>query len=191
MKIDINFENLDKIIEDVIKHNTGEIIEDWVRQTVQSTLERDYKDIIENKVHEEIKTAIDSYINNYKISLGNPLAGEDIQYFTPHEYINYTIANVFDKKVLTEEVTDSWSGRKEKKETSFEDFLKSKFDFTKTIKMYMDDFAKDLRLQINSLLKESYNKATRDAISDVVLDTIMENDKFKSISNNLKRLGEG
>ena len=54
----------------------------------------------------------------------------------------------------------------------------------------MTDFSKKLRDEVTTHMQNSYNKATRDALSDVVMDTIMENEKFKNISNNIKRLGE-
>ena len=52
----------------------------------------------------------------------------------------------------------------------------------------MTNLAKEVKQAVNITLKNDYNKALKEALSDVVYDAIMENEKFKNISDNIKRL---
>lgn len=190
MKITIEMENLNKIVEDAIAKNTDTTIQEYVAEKTKSILDAQYKEIIEELVNNAVKQSINQYIDNYFITVGNPFTGSEPRTFTPREYINHTIAEIFEKKLFTEQVTDSWSGRKDTKTITFEEYLKKQFDFSAEIKKHMDSFSASLKREVKANLESAYNRATRDALSDVVMDTIMENEKFKNISNNIKRLGE-
>ena len=190
MKITVEMENLNKIVEDCIKNNTNEVIQDYVAIKTKEILEEQYKDVIEDAVSKAIAKSIEDYIDNYEIKIGNPFDGQEEQVFTPKSYINNQIKKTFEDEMLITERVDSWSGRKETRKISFADFINNTFDIEGTIKKYMTDFSKKLRDEVTTHMQNSYNKATRDALSDVVMDTIMENEKFKNISNNIKRLGE-
>ena len=190
MKIVIEMENLNKIIEESIAKNTGDTIEGYVEQKTKSILEDKYKENIDIQVNEAVKNAILHYLETFQITVGNPFNNEELRTFTPREYINHTISDIFEKKILTEKVKDRWSGREELKSISFEQYLKQNFDVEAIIKKHMETFASNLRRDINNILEKEYNKATREALSDVVMDTIMENEKFKKVSDGIRRLGE-
>lgn len=190
MKITIEMENLNKIVEETVKNNTEETIQDYVAQKTKSILDESYRDIIDEQINSAIKQSIQTYLDCYQIQVGNPFNGEELRTFTPREYINHTISEIFEKKMFTKEVEDSWSGQKKVKTTTFEEYMKLHFDFASEIKKYMDSFAAGLRREVKNKLESEYNRATREALSDVVMDTIMENEKFKNISNSIKRLGE-
>lgn len=190
MKITIEMENLNSIVEEAIKNNTNRTIQDYVAKKTESILDDRYKELIDEQINNAVKESINQYLDNHKIQVGNPFNGEELRTFTPREYINYTISSIFENKILVEEVKDSWSGRKDTKKISFEEYIKNRFDFTKEIKKHMDTFSYNLRREVRDNLEKEYSRATRDALSDVVMDTIMENERFKNISNNIKRLGE-
>jgi hypothetical protein len=189
MKITIEMENLNKIVEDAIAKNTDNTIQEYVAEKTKSILDAQYKETIEELVNNAVKQSINQYIDNYSITVGNPFTGEQTRTFTPREYINHTIAEIFEKKLFTE-VTSSYYGGKDTKTITFEEYIKKSFDFNAEIKKHMDSFSTSLKREVKANLENAYNRATRDALSDVVMDTIMENEKFKNISNNIKRLGE-
>ena len=102
MKVTIEMDNLQGIIEAAVKENTGEVIQDWVEQKTKSILERDYSDIINDVVTAKMKEYINTYIESYQISVGGGFDGTPVQYFTPREYINKIISDTFrDKKLVT------------------------------------------------------------------------------------------
>lgn len=189
MKITIEMENLNKIVEEAIKQNTEATIQDYVAQKTAAILEASYKKAIEEQVETAIKQSINTYLDTFEIKIGNPFDGQAEQTFTPTAYINHKIAELFEKEIFTEQVKQPWSNSTTSRTISFVDYINKRFDIDNAIKTHMDKFAKSLRDEVRVHLEQAYNKATRDALSDVVVDTIMENEKFKSINNNIKRLG--
>lgn len=190
MKITIEMENLNKLIEETVRKNTEDTLDEYVAEKTKAVLEEQYGEKIEEAVSLAIAKAIENYIMTYEIKVGNPFDGQEEKIYTPMQYINATIQKIFEDEILIQEKQDSWSGRKEIKKISFKDYIKSQFDIDGAIQKHMNDFSSKLRKEVNSHMESAYNKATRDAISDVVLDTIMENEKFKNINDNIKKLGE-
>lgn len=190
MKITIEMENLNSIIEQAVERNTSEVIEEFVKHQTKDILEKNYSAMIEEEVTKRMEEYISTYIENYQIAMGgNGLSDATIQYYTPREYINKTIDDIFrDKKFTT--VEENCYGDKCKKEISFEQFVKEHLNPTAQIKRHMESLAKGVKSDVNSLLKNEYDKALRDALSGVVMDVIMQNDAFKNINNNIKRLGD-
>lgn len=189
MKITIDMENLNSIIEDVVKKNTEEVLEDFVSQRVRTSLESNFGKIIEEEVSDKMREYIQTYLESYVITVGGGLSEDGVQQYTPREYINKIINNTFRDRKLTTYVKGSY-GDITKKEVTFEEFIKDSLDPTSQIKRHMELFAKDVKGQVNSLLKTEYNNALMKALSGVVMDTIMEDEEFKRINDSIKRLSE-
>lgn len=189
MKVTIEMDNLQGIIEEAAKQNTKEVIEDWVKERTQSILDKDYKDIINEVVTAKIKEYITTYIDCYQISVGGGLDGTPIQYYTPREYINKIITDTFRDKKLTTYVERSYGGR-DKKEVTFEEFIKEHLNPTYEIQHHMEALGKSVKNEVSALLKKEYDKSLQNALSGVIMDVIMENEAFKNVNDNIKRLGD-
>ncbi len=189
MKVTIEMDNLQAMIEAAAKQNTQEVIEDWVRQTTTSILDRDYKDIINEVVTSKMKEYITTYIDCYQISVGGGFDGTPVQYYTPREYINKIISDTFRDKKLTTYVERSYGGR-DKKEVTFEELIKDHLNPTFEIQRHMEALGKSVKSEVSSLLKKEYDKSLQNALSGVIMDVIMENEAFKNVNDNIKRLGE-
>ena len=189
MKVTIEMDNLQSIIEAAAEKNTAEVIEDWVRQTTKSILDRDYKNAIEEVVTAKIKEYINTYIENYQIAVGGGFDDTAIQYYTPREYINKIISDTFRDRKLTTYVERSYGGR-DKKEVTFEELIKEHLNPTFEIQRHMESLAKGVKSEVSTLLKKEYDKSLQNALSGVIMDVIMENEAFKNVNNNIKRLSE-
>jgi len=189
MKVTIEMDNLQSVIEGAVKKNTGEVIEDWVRQTTTSILDRDYKEVIEEVVTSKMKECIDTYISNYQLAVGGGFEGTPIQYYTPHEYINKIISDTFRDKKFTTYVERPYGG-KDKKEVTFGELIKDILNPTLEIQRHMESLAKGVKSEVNILLKKEYDKSLQNALSGVIMDVIMQNQEFKNINDNIKRLGD-
>lgn len=190
MKVTIEFNDLQRLIEDVAKKQTEETIDEAVREVIKGIVERDYKQTIESKVNELLESFVINYIDGYQMLIGGGGLGEEPVYKTPKEYINDKINHMFTTKTLTTTVKDSYYSSERTKEVTFEEFIRKEFDPTSTIERKMKEVAGDVRRQTDALIKKEYDKALSNALSATIVDVIMENDAFKSINSKIGRLSE-
>lgn len=188
MKITIDMENLGSIIESAVKENTKETISDYVDKKTKSMLESQYGKIIEEEVDKKMREYVSNYLETYELKVGGGFGEEEVKTYTPKQYINKLISETFEKKGFTVTKKDSYYGNTRTETVSFEDFIKKEMDVDCQIKQHMTNLAKEVKQAVNISLKNDYNKALKEALSDVVYDAIMENEKFKNISDNIKRL---
>ena len=188
MKITIDMENLGGIIEEAVKENTKETISDYVDKKTKSMLESQYGKIIEEEVDKKMREYVSNYLETYELKVGGGFGEEEVKTYTPKQYINKLISETFEKKGFTVTERDSYYGGTKTKTVSFEDFIKKEMNVDGEIKSHMTALAKEVKQAVNISLKNDYNKALKEALSDVVYDAIMENEKFRNISNSIKRL---
>lgn len=189
MKVTVEMENLNSLIEAAVKKITEEALDDYVAQEVKNSLARNFGKIIEEEVTAKMREYITTYLESYLITVGGGLCGDDIQQYTPREYINKIINDTFRDKKLTTYTESSYGGRN-KKEVTFEDFIKEALNPTAEIQRHMKKLAEDVKREVNSLLKSEYDKSLQNALSGVIMDVIMENEAFKSVNSSIKRLSE-
>ena len=187
MKITLDLENLQGVIEEVAKKQTGEAIEDAIRSVATSFINANYKDKIEQITNEILEQSIRDYIDKTEIPIGTGLGCEPIM-MTPRQYINSTIEKTFQDKTFTIKVEGTY--RTEERKIGFDDFIKSELNPTTQIQAAMKDFARDTKSEINRLIKDTYNSELSKAVGASVVDVIFESEQFKRINNNIKRLSE-
>ena len=54
----------------------------------------------------------------------------------------------------------------------------------------MEALGKSVKNEVSALLKKEYDKSLQNALSGVIMDVIMENEAFKNVNDNIKRLGD-
>ena len=189
MKVTIEMDNLQSIIEATARKNTEEVLEEFVKERTKEVLEREYGKLIEEQVTEKMKEYISTYIECYQLAVGGGLSSDDVEYMTPRQYINKIISDTFRDRKLTTYIERSYGGTVEK-EVTFEEFIKEHLNPTSEIQRHMTSLAKSVKQDVSTLLKTEYDKSLQNALSGVIMDVIMQNDAFKNINNNIKSLGE-
>ena len=192
MKITIDMENLSSIIEKAVEEVSEESITKLIEKEIDKILERDYANIIEETVTKYMQESVNAYINSYQVVV--PVEGDyslgvgNTEVLTVKEYIAQEIKKKFDDKCFKVKTN---SGYYEGERTvNMKDYVMSELRPDETIKHYMESFTRELHRDINKLLTSTYNEALRNAISDVFIDALKENKKFKEINSQLKTLND-
>ena len=187
MKITIDLENLQSIIEEVAEKQTGGAIEDAIRSVAMNYVTANYKDMIEAITDEIMEQSIRDYIEKTELQIGGGLSSEPVL-MTPKQYINTTIENTFKERAFTVKKDNGYRMVEEK--VTFEDFIKKELNPTSQIQSVMNSFARKTKEEINRLIKNTYNSELSKAVGASVVDVIFESEQFKRINNNIKRLSE-
>jgi hypothetical protein len=73
---------------------------------------------------------------------------------------------------------------------TFEQYISRQFDFTETIKKELDTFMDDIRKQVNTTMKETFDNSTKSMLSNAVLSILSANDTYRQIENNIKCIAD-
>ena len=184
MKINIEMDNLQKIVEETASRTVENSIEEVISKIIFNFIEANFKQVIEDKINELMNEYIIKYINEYEITVGGGFDGS-IKTYTPKEYINKLIKDVFDSKTFKIKVPSSY-GTVDKKVT-FDEIVKDELAINETIKNKMIQYSKDLKKDIDKHIKETYDKALQETLSSTIVDIIMQDESFKHINNQIKR----
>lgn len=189
MEVIINMDNLQDIIEGAAKKNIETAITESIYRVAREKVDEIIKDSIEEKVNTEISNYIDYYLNNTKIVVGNTWIDKDVKEYSVEEYIKLQVASILENNVLVAKTKDRWGNYQENK-VSFKEYIDSKLDTESIVKPYIDKLAKQVRNDVNSIIKNTFDEAMRVTLADNVFALVSASDTYKSISNSLKLLGE-
>ena len=191
MKIQIDLEGLEAIIKDSAKKNTEESIDDAIKEVAHTYIENNFKQKIEEAVNNAIENHINQYLATAEITVGNPFDGESVVKYTPDQYINMKIGEVFKDNCFTIKEKDPYyrGGYKEKK-VSFEDYIKKEFNYTSLIESEMKKFISNFKKELSNYFKETYTREMEKTLCSSVVDVIMQDDNFKKINDKISRLCE-
>jgi hypothetical protein len=185
MKINIEMDNLQKVVEETASRTVENSIEETISKIILNFIEANFKQVIEDKVNNLMNEYIIKYINEAEITVGGGF-DEPIKTYTPKEYINKLIKDIFDSQTFKIKVFSPYSGTVDKKVT-FDELVKDEFAINETIKNKMVQYSKDLKKDIDKHIKETYDKALQETLSSTIVDIIMQDESFKHINNQIKR----
>ena len=189
MKAIIDMENLEAMIERNLNDHLEVIISKQVESCVESKVEELAKNIIAEKVAENFRKFVDEYISTTKIRIGGNSYWDDeeAKELTVEQYIKYELKNRLESKKLRVKSNNRYS---DYEEVSFEDYIKSQFNANDIIKADLDSFLDEVRKKINQTVKNTFDKSTKDMLSNTVLSILTANDTYRKIENNIKCIAD-
>ena len=141
---------------------------------------------------EIVKDAIQEYINNEKIVVNDDPFGEGKrEEITFGQYIKKCFKDIITNgrfKVFKSLERDSWMRggyRFKYDDYSFEEYIQANCGVDNEIKKYLDEQVDKMRKEINKNVKNTFDEATRNMLSQSILNILMANDTYKKIESNI------
>ena len=189
MKVTIDLENLESVVQTTLEQNSSCAI----HKALESVVQREVDKALENDVDEGINKIVESYIREYlataKIQVGNSWSGEGIKEFTVEEYLKSKVAEIFEKQIFSVKSKNSW-GDTYTETITFQEFVEKHFDVEKYAKTYLERIAKDVKNEVDRKIHSMLDDAMRHDLADNVFAIVSASETYQKIQNSLKLLGE-
>lgn len=192
MKITLELDNLENIVQTTLEKNLENVVKEQIADIVKKTADNLIKDTINTQVSENFQHFVDEYITTKKIKVGGSYwDNEPEQEYTVEQYIKQQLKEKLDSKKLKLKQKDSY-GRytNNYEEVSFETYISRQFDPDEMIKKELDAFMDDIRKQVNTTMKETFDNSTKSMLSNAVLSILSANDTYRQIENNIKCIAD-
>ncbi len=192
MKVTLELDNLENIVQTTLEKNLGNVVKEQIADIVKKTADNLIKDTINTQVSEHFQHFVNEYITTKKIKVGGSYwDNEPEQEYTVEQYIKQQLKEKLDSKKLKSKQKDSY-GRytNNYEEVSFETYISRQFDPDEMIKKELDAFMDDIRKQVNTTMKETFDNSTKSMLSNAVLSILSANDTYKQIENNIKCIAD-
>lgn len=192
MKVTLELDNLENIVQTTLEKNLENVVKEQIADIVKKTADNLIKDTINTQVSENFQHFVDEYITTKKIKVGGSYwDNEPEQEYTVEQYIKQQLKEKLDSKKLKLKKQDSY-GRytNNYEEVSFETYISRQFDPSEEIKKELDTFMDDIRKQVNTTMKETFDNSTKSMLSNAVLSILSANDTYRQIENNIKRIAD-
>ena len=192
MKVTLELDNLENIVQTTLEKNLENIVKEQITDIVEKTANDLLKDTINTQVSENFQHFIDEYITTKKIKVGGSYwDNEPKQEYTVEQYIKQQLKEKLDSKKLKLKQKDSY-GRytNNYEEVSFETYISRQFDPSEEIKKELDAFMNDIRKQVNTTMKKTFDNSTKSMLSNAVLSILSANDTYRQIENNIKCIAD-
>lgn len=193
MKVTIDLENLETLVQTTMEKNIENIVKEQIAITVRSVADNLAKKVVEEKVSENFQRFVDEYITTTKIKVGGSYWDDtEEQEYTVEQYIKNELKNRLEsRKMLTAKKRGRSGVNKDDFETvSFEEYINRQFDFDEMIKKNLDKFMDDIRKQVNKNMKETFDNSTKNMLSSAVLNILGANETYRQIENNIKCIAD-
>lgn len=192
MKVTLELDNLENIVQTTLEKNLENVVKEQIADIVKKTADNLMKDTINTQVSENFQHFVDEYITTKKIKIGGSYwDNEPEQEYTVEQYIKQQLKEKLDSKKLKLKKQDSY-GRytNNYEEVSFETYISRQFDPSEEIKKELDTFMDDIRKQVNTTMKETFDNSTKSMLSNAVLSILSANDTYRQIENNIKCIAD-
>lgn len=192
MKVTLELDNLEALVQKTLEKNLEAVVEEQISNIIQKTADVLLKNTIEARVSESFQHFVDDYIATKKIKVGGSYwDNEPEQEYTVEQYIKQQIKERLDSKQLkVKKKGRSGSYSDDYENITFEQYISRQFDFTETIKKELDTFMDDIRKQVNTTMKETFDNSTKSMLSNAVLSILSANDTYRQIENNIKCIAD-
>lgn len=189
MKVTIEMENLNDIIEEAAKINTERAVQDAIRDVAHTKVDEVLQGKLEEIVNNSIYGYVDDYLKTTKIKIGGGWEIKEVEEYTAEEYIRKKVSEIFETQVFVTKTKDRWGDWRETKVT-FQQYLDDKLDAEAVVKPYIDKIAKQIKDDVNLKVKSVFDEAMRNALAENVFQIVSSSDTYRTISQNMKLLGE-
>lgn len=191
MKVAIDLENLEKIIEKTLDKNIENVIKEQVTLTVQRTVDSIAEDIIKERVNDNFKNFVDDYIKTTKITIGGGWSDEPKKEYTVEQYIKKLLKEKLESNTLrVKRKGTSGSYSSDYANVTFEEYINNRFNPEEMVKKELDGFMDDIRRQINETMKNTFDESTKNMLSSAVLNILGANETYRQIENNIKCIAD-
>lgn len=188
MKVTIDMENLQSIIEESAKINTKNAVEQAIMDVAREKVDSVLRGRIEEIVNEAIVGYVNDYLKNTKIHIGGGWGKKDVEEYTAEEYLKKQVKDVFESQSFTVKKENRWGSTGEEK-VSFQEYMQKHLDIEAEVKPYMDKMAKSIRNDVNQKVKALFDDSMRSTLAENVFAIVSASDTYRSVSNSLKMLG--
>lgn len=106
MKVTIEMENLQSILENAARINTEKAIQEALVEVAHNKVDEVLKGNIEQIVNDSIAGYVEDYIKNAKVQVGNSWSGEGVKEYTVEEYLKNQVAEIFQKQMFETKYKD-------------------------------------------------------------------------------------
>ena len=193
MKVTIDLENLEQLVQTTTEKNIESIIKKQVAETVRKTIDELAKKEIADTVSENFQRFVDEYIKTTTIKVGGNSYwdDEDQKEYTVEQYIKQELKKRLEsKKLRAKKKGHTSSYNDDYEEVTFEDYIKRSFNPEELIKSDLDKFMDGIRKDINKTMKETFDNSTKNMLSSAVLNILSANDTYRQIENNIKCISD-
>lgn len=193
MKVTIDLENLEQLVQTTTEKNIESIIKKQVVETVRKTISELAKKEISDTISENFQRFVDEYIKTTTIKVGGNSYWDDEEQkeYTVEQYIKYELKNRLESKKLRVKKKGRISSYSDDfEEVTFEEYIKRSFNPEELIKSDLDKFMDGIRKDINKTMKETFDNSTKNMLSSAVLNILTANDTYRQIENNIKCIAD-
>lgn len=189
MKVTIEMENLQSIIEESAKINTEKAVDAAIHDVAHSKVEQVLRGKIEEIVNSRIVEYVDDYLKNTKIHIGGGWDKKEVEEYTAEEYLKKQVKEVFESQSFVTKQKNRYGYWVEEKKT-FKEYIDSQFNAESIVKPYIEKMAKQIKDDVNRKVKSTFNDAMRATLSDNMFTIITSSETYRTITENMKLLGE-
>ena len=191
LHVDFDMGNMCQGIANAVKEQLRTELYESILQEVKQDIVKDIKRTVLTSTGEIVKDLIIDFMNNEKITIGGDCWGtKKAEEYTLMDYAKKCIGDTIkDSKfsVVTEiKEENGWSGKTYRvvtKDYKFNEFINAKLGIGNEIQKYLTEYIGDIKNQVNKDMKNLFDKATKDMLSESVLNVLMANDTYKKIHN--------
>lgn len=193
MKVTIDLENLENIVQGTIETNIETVVKEQVETVIKKTIDKMAKDTINDAVSANFERFVNEYITTTMIKVGGNSYWDDeeTKEYTVEQYIKSELKARLESNTLRVKKkgrTSSYSDDFEN--VAFEEYINRHFDFDEMIKKDLDKFMDDIRKNVNKTMKDTFDNSTKSMLSTAVLNILSANDTYRQIENNIKCIAD-
>jgi hypothetical protein len=185
MKVNIEMNNLELLIQEAMSKNIETVIKDEVNKTINKTIEKETKGVVDEIVQMKMNEFVKEYIEKAVITVGGGFySKEEAQTYTVEQYIRKELADVLSSKSLKVKKNDRYNDSYES--ISFEEFIKRSFNPEEIVRKELTKFIDDTKKEINQKINDTFTSVTKNMLSETVFNVLMKNDTFVQLNNSIK-----
>lgn len=186
MKVTVDMENLENMVQEVLGKNLNSVIENEIRKSIESKVAASAREIIESVVNEKLEAYVNDYIKTATISVGGGW-NSDPKTYTVEEYIKHQISEIMSKQGF--KARDRYGNQSSS--VTFEDYVKRELNVDASVQSALDKFMKKIRDNVNQNITRMFDNTTQAALSGVIMDMLSNSNAFMEMRDNLKRITDG
>mgnify|MGYP004547911259 CR=1 FL=1 len=192
MKVTLELDNLENIVQTTLEKNLENVVKEQIADIVKKTADILIENTIKAQISEHFQRFVDEYISTKKIKVGGSYwDNEPEQEYTVEQYIKQQLKERLDSKQLkVKKKGRTGSYNDDYENVTFEQYISNQFDPNEMIKKELDTFMDDIRKQVNTTMKETFNNSTKSMLSNAVLNILNANDTYRQIENNIKCIAD-
>lgn len=189
MKITIDMENLTNILSDAAEENVKAAMNDAMKSVVREKVDSVLKDKADEEINAQITRYITEYLSTATVTVGDSWSGDEVRTITVEQYLKEKVSKIFKEQILSVPVKNGW-GDERTKSVTFKEYIDENLNVDYDIKKGIESIAKTVRAEVDQKIKTVFDETMRRTLADNVFSIVASSDTYRTITNNLKLLGE-